>query len=221
MIGLPIAFALGWIASRLDIGQWKRAQREAPKAYFQGLNLLLNEQHDKAIDAFIEAVQRDPDTTELHFALGNLFRRRGEFERAVRVHQHLLQRADLGAADRARAQHALAQDFVKAGLLDRAEEAYRALEGTSYDIEARLARLSLAERARDWRTAAQMAQRLEASGTGSYATRLAHHWCELSLQASDNGDPAAADDALRRAREAAPHAAAAADHRGAARRAGG
>jgi lipopolysaccharide biosynthesis regulator YciM len=64
-------------------------------AYFKGLNLLLNEQQDKAIDAFIEAVQHDPDTTELHFALGNLFRRRGEFERAVRVHQHLLQRADL------------------------------------------------------------------------------------------------------------------------------
>src|SRR5215510_10679861 len=158
LIGLPIAFAFGWIASRLDIGQWKRAQREAPKAYFNGLNLLLNEQADKAIDAFIEAVQRDPDTTELHFALGNLFRRRGEFER------------------------------------------------TSYDIEARLARLSLAERARDWRTAVQMAQRLEASGTGSYATRLAHHWCELSLQAADAGDAAAADDALRRAREAAPHA---------------
>jgi lipopolysaccharide biosynthesis regulator YciM len=206
LIGLPIAFALGWIASRLDIGQWKRAQREAPKAYFNGLNLLLNEQHDKAIDAFIEAVQRDPDTTELHFALGNLFRRRGEFERAVRVHQHLLQRADLGASDRVRAQHGLAQDFVKAGLLDRAEEAYRALEGTGFDIEARLARLALAERARDWRTATQMAQRLEASGTGSYATRIAHHWCELSLQASDAGDEAAADDALRRAREAAPQA---------------
>ncbi|HET7527973.1 MAG TPA: tetratricopeptide repeat protein [Burkholderiaceae bacterium] len=206
LIGVPIAFALGWIASRLDIGQWKRAQREAPKAYFQGLNLLLNEQADKAIDAFIEAVQRDPDTTELHFALGNLFRRRGEFERAVRVHQHLLQRADLSTADHARAQHALAQDFVKAGLLDRAEEAYRDLEGTSYDIEARLARLALAERARDWRTAVQMAQRLEASGTGSYATRLAHHWCELSLQAADAGDQAAADEALKHARETAPHA---------------
>jgi lipopolysaccharide biosynthesis regulator YciM len=206
LIGLPIAFAFGWIASRLDIGQWKRAQREAPKAYFHGLNLLLNEQHDKAIDAFIEAVQRDPDTTELHFALGNLFRRRGEFERSVRVHQHLLQRADLSAADRARAQHGLAKDFVSAGLLDRAEEAYRALEGTGFDIEARLARLALAERARDWRTATQMAQRLEASGTGSYATRIAHHWCELSLQASDTGDEAAAGDALHRAREVAPQA---------------
>ena len=206
LIGLPIAFAFGWVASRIDIGQWKRAQREAPKAYFQGLHLLLNEQHDKAIDAFIEAVQRDPDTADLHFALGNLFRRRGEFERAVRVHQHLLQRADLGAADRARAQHALAQDFVKAGLLDRAEEAYRELEGTDFDIESRLARLSLAERARDWRTAADVAAKLEASGTGSYATRIAHHWCELSLQAHDAGDETAATDALRRAREAAPHA---------------
>jgi lipopolysaccharide biosynthesis regulator YciM len=204
LIGLPIAFAFGWIASRIDIGQWKRAQREAPKAYFQGLNLLLNEQHDKAIDAFIEAVQRDPDTTDLHFALGNLFRRRGEFERAVRVHQHLLQRADLGAADRARAQHALAQDYVKAGLLDRAEEAYRELEGTDFDIESRLARLSLAERARDWRTAADVAAKLEASGTGSYANRIAHHWCELALQLADANDDAGVDDALRRAREAAP-----------------
>lgn len=206
LIGLPIAFALGWVASRIDIGQWKRAQREAPKAYFQGLNLLLNEQHDKAIDAFIEAVQRDPDTADLHFALGNLFRRRGEFERAVRVHQHLLQRADLGAADRARAQHALAQDYVRAGLLDRAEEAYRELEGTDFDIESRLARLSLAERSRDWRTAAEVATKLEASGTGSYANRIAHHWCELSLQAGDSGDDAAAADALRRARDAAPNA---------------
>ncbi|MDP1069627.1 lipopolysaccharide assembly protein LapB, partial [Klebsiella pneumoniae] len=76
----------------------------SPKAYFKGLNLLLNEQQDKAIDAFIEAVQNDPDTSELHFALGSLFRRRGETERAVRVHEHLLRRGDLSKADRARAQ---------------------------------------------------------------------------------------------------------------------
>src|SRR5512134_605259 len=113
LLGLPLAFALGWLASRLESRQWRREQRDGPRAYFKGLNLLLNEQQDKAIDAFIEAVQNDPDTTELHFALGNLFRRRGEFERSVRVHQHLLQRADLPAADRERAQHALAQDFMK------------------------------------------------------------------------------------------------------------
>lgn len=123
LIGLPLAFVLGWLASRLDVRQMRREHVDSPKAYYKGLNLLLNEQQDKAIDAFIEAVQNDPDTTELHFALGNLFRRRGEFERSVRVHQHLLARADLPASERDRAQHALAQDYMKAGLFDRAEAA--------------------------------------------------------------------------------------------------
>ena len=125
LLGLPLAFVLGWTASRFDLRQLRMENRRAPKAYFRGLNFLLNEQQDQAIDAFIEAVQNDPDTSELHFALGNLFRRRGEYERAVRVHQHLLSRGDLSAADRHRAQHALALDYLRAGLLDRAEEAYR------------------------------------------------------------------------------------------------
>lgn len=202
-----LAFALGWLASRLDLRQWKRADRDSPKAYFKGLNLLLNEQTDKAIDAFIEAVQQDPDTSELHFALGNLFRRRGEFERAVRVHQHLLQRGDLSLADRQRAQHALAHDFVKAGLIDRAEQAFRALQGTPFDIEARLALLGLYERSRDWRAAAEMAAELEKTGTGSFANRVAHYHCELALEADARGDTDAADAALEAARGIAPQAA--------------
>src|SRR3978361_2226113 len=136
--GLPIAFVLGWAASRFDLRQLRMENRQAPKAYFRGLNFLLNEQQDQAIDAFIEAGQNDPDTSELHFALGNLFRRRGEYERAVRVHEHLLSRADLSRADRHRAQHALALDYLKAGLLDRAEEALRKLEGTGYEEPALL-----------------------------------------------------------------------------------
>ena len=199
-----LAFAAGWVTSRLDLRQWKRADRDSPKAYFKGLSLLLNEQTDKAIDAFIEAVQQDPDTSELHFALGNLFRRRGEFERAVRVHQHLLQRADLSRADRERAQHALAQDFVKAGLFDRAEQAFRALLGTGFDTEARLALLGLHERSRDWRAAADVAAQLEASGLGSFASRIAHYQCELVLEADERGDTAAADAALAQALIAAP-----------------
>ncbi len=207
LLGLPVAFALGWLASRFDTRQWKREQRESPKAYFKGLNLLLNEQQDKAIDAFIEAVQHDPDSSDLHFALGNLFRRRGEYERAVRVHQHLLGRGDLPRAERDRAQHALAQDFLKAGLLDRAEAAFRALEGTAYDTEARLALLGLYERSRDWRAAAEVAQRLEKSGTGSFASRIAHYWCEIALEAEARQKDADAEAALERARVAAPQAA--------------
>jgi len=206
LIALPLAFALGWVASRFDLRQVRRDGREAPKAYFKGLNLLLNEQQDKAIDAFIEAVQHDPDTTELHFGLGNLFRRRGDFERAVRVHQHLLERADLKAMDRHRAQHALADDFMKAGLFDRAEAAYKALEGTAFDTEARLALLSLHERARDWRAATDVASELERRGSGSFATRVAHYACELALQADAAGQPAQAEQELQRAREIAPRA---------------
>lgn len=207
LLGLPVAFALGWLASRLDLRQWRREQQESPKAYYKGLNLLLNEQHDKAIDAFIEAVQHDPDTTELHFALGNLFRRRGEYERAVRVHEHLLLRGDLTGADRERAQHALAQDFMKAGLFDRAEQAFEALEGTPFDTEARLALLSLHERSREWRAAAEVAARLERAGSGSFKARIAHYWCELALEAQARHQDADAADALQRAREAAPQAA--------------
>ncbi len=207
LVALPVAFLLGWAASRFDVRQWRRTDKQAPKAYFKGLNLLLNEQTDKAIDAFIEAVQADPDTSELHFALGNLFRRRGEFERAVRVHQHLLQRADLGQSDRERAQHALAQDFMKAGLIDRAEDAFRALEGTPFETEARLALLSLAERSRDWRTASDVALRLEKSGTGSFATRVAHYLCELAQEAEERGEPGAAAALLDQAQAAAPGAA--------------
>jgi lipopolysaccharide assembly protein B len=206
LLALPIAFGLGWIGSRIDLRQWKREQKSSPRAYYTGLNLLLNEQQDKAIDAFIEAVQSDPDTTELHFALGNLFRRRGEFERAVRVHQHLMQRADLSATERERAQYALAQDFLKAGLFDRAEQAYHALEGTPFDTEARLALLQLHERSRDWRAAVDDTARLEKANTGSFASRTAHHWCELALEADERGDAAEAEAALARARDIAPGA---------------
>ena len=188
LIGLPLAFALGWIASRLDLRQLRIANRQAPRAYFRGLNHLLNEQQDQAIDAFIEAVQNDPDTSELHFALGNLFRRRGEYDRAVRVHEHLLARADLSAADRQRAQHGLALDFLKAGLLDRAEDALRKLEGTPYEGQARLARLAIYERSREWPQAAQVAELLERSGEANFSVRQAHYRCEQAREAFAQGD---------------------------------
>ena len=207
LLGLPLFFILGWLGSRFDLRQLKRETRDSPKAYYKGLSLLLNEQQDKAIDAFIETVQNDPDTTELHFALGNLFRRRGEFERSVRVHQHLLVRADLPQSERERAQHALAQDFVKAGLFDRAEAAYKTLEGTAYHTEARLALLNLYERSRDWRAAVDVAQQLETAGTGSFARRISHYWCELALTAEEQHHPDEAERALQQALKADPSSA--------------
>ena len=204
LIGLPLAFVLGWLASRLDVRQLRIENRQAPKAYFKGLNFLLNEQQDQAIDAFIEAVQNDPDTSELHFALGNLFRRRGEYERAVRVHQHLLSRGDLPATDRHRAQHALALDYLKAGLLDRAEEALLKLEGTSFEPQARLALLANYERSRDWARAAKVAHQLEDANQGSFSARLAHYLCEQATECTSAHDTPRAELLLRQAMATAP-----------------
>ncbi len=206
LLGLPIAFVLGWLASRFDLRQLRLENRQAPKAYFRGLNFLLNEQQDQAIDAFIEAVQNDPDTQELHFALGNLFRRRGEYQRAVRVHEHLLSRGDLSRDDRDRAQHALAQDFLRAGLLDRAEAALQKLEGTRYENEARLALLAIYERSREWTQAAEVAQKLDESEQASYATRRAHHLCEQAAEQVAKGALPEAAHLLQQAGELAPQA---------------
>jgi len=207
LLGLPLAFVLGWLASRFDLRQLRAENRRAPKAYFKGLNFLLNEQQDQAIDAFIEAVQNDPDTSELHFALGNLFRRRGEYDRAVRVHEHLLSRGDLSRADRERAQHALALDFLKAGLLDRAEDALHRLEGTPFEAQARLALLAICERSRDWPQAAAIARRMHAADQGDFSTRQAHYLCEQALALSAQGDMPGAQALLEQAVAAAPGAA--------------
>ena len=206
LLGLPIAFGMGWVASRLDIRQMRLENRRAPKAYFRGLNFLLNDQQDKAIDAFIEAVQNDPDTSELHFALGNLFRRRGEYERAVRVHEHLISRGDLKVQDRDRAQYALALDFIKAGLLDRAEAALGKLEGTAFQDQARLALLTNCERTRNWVQAASIASQLASSGQGNFDKRLAHYLCEQALTLQTKGEPQATQNLLERAVATADHA---------------
>lgn len=206
LLGLPLAFVAGWLASRLDLRQLRFENRQAPKAYFKGLNFLLNEQQDQAIDAFIEAVQNDPDTSELHFALGNLFRRRGEYERAVRVHEHLLSRGDLNQADHQRAQHALALDYLKAGLLDRAETALLKLEGTPFEAQARLALLANYERSRDWPQAALIAQKLTAASQGNFDTRLAHYLCEQADACLSRQDSAQALALLHQAIATAPEA---------------
>ncbi|MBS0292242.1 MAG: lipopolysaccharide assembly protein LapB [Proteobacteria bacterium] len=207
LLGLPLAFGLGWLASRLDLRQMREENRRAPKAYFKGLNYLLNEQQDQAIDVFIEAVQNDPDTTELHFALGNLFRRRGEYNRAVRVHEHLLSRGDLSRADRERAQHALALDFLKAGLLDRAEDALRRLEGTPFEAQARTALLAIYDRSRDCAQASDIARRMQAASQGDFSTRQAHYLCEQALTLAAGGELEAALALLERAVATAPQAA--------------
>ena len=128
LLGFPIFFGLGWLAARVDIQHLLRDSRALPRSYFKGLNFLLNEQPDKAIEAFIEVVKVDPETLDLHFALGGLFRRRGEYDRAIRMHQNLLERANLRPEQRRAALFAVGQDYLKAGILDRAEASFSSLQ---------------------------------------------------------------------------------------------
>src|SRR5690606_14002809 len=112
LLAIPAFFTLGWLAARVDIKQLVSESRSLPRCYLRGLNFLLNEQPDKAIDAFIEIVKLDPETVELHFALSNLCRRRGETERAIRAHQNLLSRPDLPQDKKVHANYELGQDYL-------------------------------------------------------------------------------------------------------------
>ena len=182
LIFLPLLFALGWMAARFDIKQMLSETRNLPDSYFRGLNFLLNEEPDRAIDAFVEVAKLDPETTELHFALGSLFRRRGEMERAIRVHQSLLFREDLPIAQRDHAQHELAQDYLKAGMLDRAEEAFALLKETAFALPALRALIRIYESGHDWPRAIAAVQTLRKL-MNEPVPQLVHYHCEQAQAA--------------------------------------
>jgi lipopolysaccharide assembly protein B len=190
---LPIPalfFAMGWIAARIDIKHLLRESRALPLSYFRGLNFLLNEQPDKAIESFIEVVKVDPQTIDLHFALGSLFRRQGEVDRAIRMHQNLLDRPDLAADKRTTATYELAQDFHRAGLLDRAENLFTKLDGTSFEHSALGHLISIYETEKDWPKAISAMQRMETLAKQPYFKEIAQYHCELAQAALLRSDAA-------------------------------
>ena len=196
---LPIPavfFALGWIAARIDIKHLLRESRALPLTYFRGLNFLLNEQPDKAIESFIEVVKVDPQTIDLHFALGSLFRRQGEIDRAIRMHQNLLDRPDLPADKRTIATYELAQDFHRAGLLDRAEELFNKLNGTPYEHSSLAHLISIYETEKDWGKAIAATRRMEALAKQPYFKEIAQYHCELAQAALLKADYASATSEL-------------------------
>ncbi len=180
LLALPLFFGLGWLAARIDIRHIVSQSRQLPEAYFKGLNFLLNQQPDKAIEAFTEAAQADVETVELHFTLGGLFRRRGEVERAIRLHEALAERPDLGREQRLAAQFELAQDYLKAGLLDRAENLFRSLETSSYAEPALRFLMEIYVQEKEWAQAIATAERLAKRSTHPYQIELAHFHCEIA-----------------------------------------
>jgi len=203
LLAIPLAFGLGWVASRRE---GRLDERPAPmgNAYFRGVNLLLNEQSDKAIDAFVDVVRIEPEASELHFALGSLFRRRGETDRAIRVHQNLVDRPDLDDRTRAHALYELGLDFLKAGLVDRAEDSFNRLQGTEYAEAASRQRLEIAQRSHDWERVVDLARATPAEPGFDPKLIIAQASCELAMAALRARQFDKAHQFVRQAQQALP-----------------
>ena len=197
--------AAGWAMGRFG----ERDEEDAPPPlnidYLKGLNFLLNEQTDQALEHFLKMVRVDDKTIETHFALGSLFRRRGEVDRAIRIHQNIIARPDLASEQRDQALYSLAKDYLAAGLLDRAENLFaRLAEGSRYQVQALEALCSIYEQEREWEKAIESGQRLEVLGGQSLALQIAHYYCELAESAAAAGDYASARQYVKNAQSGRP-----------------
>jgi len=204
--------AAGWALGRFDE---RDGESEAPQPlnvdYLKGLNFLLNEQTDQALEHFLKMVRVDDKTIETHFALGSLFRRRGEVDRAIRIHQNIIARPDLAPEQRDQALYSLAKDYLKAGLLDRAENMFvRLAAGSRFQVEANEQLCRIYEQEREWERAIEAGQTLEQLSGQSLALQIAHYYCELAEQALERKEFAAARGFVKKAQSGRPRT-----HRGA------
>lgn len=190
---LPLAAASGWFVARLEQKRRARQTFDLPSAYFKGLNFLLNEQPDKAIEVFIRVLEVNSETVETHLALGNLFRRRGEVERAIRIHQNLIARPTLDKEQRSHALLELAQDYHKAGLFDRAENLFLELaEIRAHSEQALRMLLHIYQQEKEWEKAISVVRRLARLSGKDMNSMIAHFYCELAEQdLTRHNDPSA------------------------------
>lgn len=197
---LPVAAASGWWAAKRGTSRQEVTVVERSPGYFSGLNYLLNEQPDKAIDVFIKMLEVDSDTVETHLALGNLFRRRGEVDRAIRIHQNLIARPMLNREQRAQALLELGQDYMKAGLFDRAESLFNELgEMNMFQAQALENLLTIYQQEKEWDKCLQVAKRLGQRSGKSRRKECAHYYCELAEEAQFRKDSVKTSQLLKKA----------------------
>ncbi|MFC4158837.1 lipopolysaccharide assembly protein LapB [Chitinimonas lacunae] len=198
LILLAVFFTLGWLAARVDIKHVLSDSKLLPRQYFEGLNHLLSDRTDKAVEVFVDLARNHSETVELQFALGHLFRRKGEIERAIRMHQKLLDRPELRPYDKQSAQYELALDFMKAGLFDRAEELFARLDETEFARAARRHLLDIYQQEKEWKKAIEVAQQLRDT-SHTYQHEIAEFYCELANQAAIKSQPSEAHQYLQQA----------------------
>lgn len=203
---LPVAAASGWwLARRGGPPAREQTPGSADPAFFRGLKYLLDEQPDKAIDVFLKLAEVDRETVETHLALGSLFRRRGEVERAIRIHQNLVARDNLNAEQRGYALFELGQDYMRAGLFDRAETLFQDVVDTGLHRErALLGLLDIYQQERDWVRCLEVAERLAPLTDRPLNSEVAHYHCELAEEARRTGSTSEAKRQLQLAEGSDP-----------------
>ena len=204
VVAISLSVVLGWYLGRRKYRKADgRQENRFSNRYFRGLNYLLNEQPDKAIEVFLQLAEVNQDTVETHFALGNLFRRRGEVDRAIRFHQNIIAKPTLTERQRTRALLELGDDYMRAGLLDRAERLFSELVERDAHTPAALQHLlSIYQQEQDWNKAIDIAKRLAQQDRGNMGAMMAHFCCELAEEAASTGQ---IDDAIGHLRQARRH----------------
>jgi len=198
---LPIAAFSGWLVGRRSRSvKTERGRADIPADYLKGMNYLLNEQPDKAIDTFIQMLDVDSNTVETHLALGGLFRRRGEVDRAIRIHQNLIARPTLKKEERTQALFELGQDYMRAGLLDRAETLLSELADSDQRHHSALKLLlDIYQQEKEWQNAIQIAKKYELRMGKDLGASIAQFYCELAEQVRAQGEPLRALKLLKKA----------------------
>lgn len=177
---LPLAAFSGWLIGRRDASE-ERECTDVSLDYLQGLSFLLNDQQDKALDIFVRMIESNSEVVEIHLALGNLFRKQGEVERSIRIHQNLIARPALKPEYRSQALYELAQDYMRAGLLDRAEKLFlEVLDKNKFTLRALKNLLDIYQQEKDWLKAIQISERLDYMSSDNYKTTQSHFYCELA-----------------------------------------
>jgi len=200
---LPVAAGYGWVMGRNSVRQAQRKQSSIlSRHYYKGLNFLLSDQPDKAVDTLIKMINLNSDTVETHIAMGNFFRHRGEIDRAIKVHQNLVSREELSSSQRETALKELGLDYSQAGFLERAENAFLKLLQSDKHREAAQSQLfSIYQTTKEWRKAIELAESAVNSNTDNQdiTSRLAHFYCELSQQLLEEGHESEALQQLQKA----------------------
>jgi lipopolysaccharide biosynthesis regulator YciM len=206
LLVLPVLFALGWFSARVDMRHVVKDAKALPQEYYKAVESLLNHDSEEAVQNFLDVLRLSPETVEVNFTLGNVLRKRGDVERAIRVHQNLVSREDLPLDVREKARFELAQDFVQAGIFDRAEQLLTELLNTRHAVAARKHLLSLYPSVQEWDKAFEMANAVEQETGQSYQVQKAHFLCMAAQQDVATGRIEQAIQKIQQAKQINPNA---------------